>query len=78
MKSYTKYLIFNTKKRQEFINITAQVEDLVAYSDIKDGLYVVNAMHITASIFAHDKNSMHQNGRFQVQHKAGNVTIGGV
>lgn len=54
MKSYTKYLWFNTKNRQEFINITPRVEGLLKESGIKEGLCLVNAMHITASVFIND------------------------
>jgi len=54
MKSHTQYLWFNTKNRQEFINITPQVEQAVAKSGIKEGLCLVNAMHITASVFIND------------------------
>jgi len=54
MKSYTQYLWFNTKNRQEFINITAQVEEAVKKSRVKDGLCLVNAMHITSSVFIND------------------------
>ena len=57
MKSYTQYLWFNTKSRQEFINITAQVEEAVRKSGIKEGLCLVNAMHITASVFINDDES---------------------
>ena len=57
MKSYTHYLWFNTKNRQEFINITPQVEAAVAKSGIKEGLCLVNAMHITASVFINDDES---------------------
>jgi len=54
MKVTTKYLWFNTKKRQEFINITPDIEEAVKESGIKEGLCLVNAMHITASVFTHD------------------------
>ena len=57
MKSHTQYLWFNTKERQEFINITAQVEEAVRKSGIKEGLCLVNAMHITASVFINDDES---------------------
>ena len=57
MKAYTQYLWFNTKNRQEFINITAQVEEAVQKSGIKEGLCLVNAMHITASVFINDDES---------------------
>jgi len=54
MKSYTKYLWFNTKVRQEFINITSEVQEALKQSDIKEGLCLVNAMHITSSVFIND------------------------
>ncbi len=54
MKSYSKYIWFNTKKKQEFINITPEVEIALRESRIKEGLCLVNAMHITASVFIND------------------------
>ncbi|MCD6281600.1 MAG: YjbQ family protein [Deltaproteobacteria bacterium] len=54
MKSYRKELWFNTKQRVEMINITPQVEDALRESGIKEGLCLVNAMHITASVFIND------------------------
>ncbi|MCK9594985.1 MAG: secondary thiamine-phosphate synthase enzyme YjbQ [Candidatus Omnitrophica bacterium] len=54
MISHTEYLWFNTKDRQEFINITPQVEEAVVKSSIREGLCLVNAMHITASVFIND------------------------
>ena len=54
MKSHTQELWFNTKDRQEFINITPQVEEAVKKSGVKEGLCLVNAMHITASVFIND------------------------
>ncbi len=61
MKSYTKYLSFETDKRREFINITDQVRECLANSRIKEGLCLVNAMHITASVFINDdENGLHQ------------------
>jgi len=54
MKSWTDYLWFQTKKRQEFINITDRVEEAVIKSGVKEGLCLVNAMHITASVFIND------------------------
>jgi secondary thiamine-phosphate synthase enzyme len=54
MKSHTQYLWFNTKNRQEFANITPQVEEVVSKSGIKEGLCLVNASHITASVFIND------------------------
>lgn len=55
MKSQTKYLTFNTKEKIEFINITSQIINLVHESGIKEGLCLVNAMHITASVFINDE-----------------------
>ncbi|MFC1805062.1 secondary thiamine-phosphate synthase enzyme YjbQ [Candidatus Omnitrophota bacterium] len=61
MKTHTEYLWFNTKKRYEFINITPQVEDLIKKSGIKEGLCLVNTMHITASVFINDdEDGLHQ------------------
>lgn len=54
MKSHTKYLWFNTKKRREYINITDVVEAEVHKSGIKEGFCLVSAMHITASVFVND------------------------
>lgn len=57
MKSYTQYLWLNTKNRQEFVNITPQVEDAIKKSGIKEGLCLINAMHITSSVFINDDES---------------------
>ncbi len=57
MKSLTEELWFNTKNRVEFINITGKVEELVKKSGVKEGLCLVNAMHITASVFINDDES---------------------
>ena len=57
MKSHTQYLAFNTKKRREFIRITDRVEDAVSESGIQEGLCLVSAMHITASVFVNDAES---------------------
>jgi len=57
MKSKTEYLTFNTNKRCEFINITTNVRKIVEESRIMDGLCLVNAMHITASVFVNDNES---------------------
>ena len=54
MKSYRKELWFNSSRRREIINITPQVEECLAESGIKEGLCLVNAMHITASVFVND------------------------
>ena len=57
MKSFTKELWFNTKKPLEFINITGEVEDLLRESGIREGLCLVNTMHITSSVFINDDES---------------------
>lgn len=57
MKSYRKELWFSAKRRREFINITPQVEECLAESGVKEGLVLVNAMHITASVFINDDES---------------------
>jgi len=54
MKSYKKELWFNIPERVAFINITKQVEDALHESGIKEGLCLINAMHITASVFIND------------------------
>jgi secondary thiamine-phosphate synthase enzyme len=54
MKSYTEHLWFSTKKRREYLNITPQVEAVMHKSGIKEGLCLVNAMHITASVYIND------------------------
>ena len=61
MKSYRKELWFNLPTRRGFINITSQVEEALRESEIKEGLALVNAMHITASIFINDdENGLQQ------------------
>ena len=61
MKNYRKELWFNTSTRREFINITPQVEESVRESGISEGLVLVNAMHITASVFINDdERGLHQ------------------
>jgi secondary thiamine-phosphate synthase enzyme len=57
MKSLTEHLYFETSKRREYINITRTVEDLVEKSGIREGLCLVNAMHITASVYINDAES---------------------
>ncbi len=54
MKSYRKELWFNIPSRRGFVNITSEVEESVQESDIQEGLVLVNAMHITASVFIND------------------------
>jgi secondary thiamine-phosphate synthase enzyme len=61
MKSLRKELWFNTPTRVAFINITAEVRNSVKESGVKEGLCLVNAMHITASVFINDDESgLHQ------------------
>ncbi|MDP6858076.1 MAG: secondary thiamine-phosphate synthase enzyme YjbQ [Candidatus Nitrosopelagicus sp.] len=57
MKSLTEHLTFKTKLKKEFVNITTDVEKLVQKSSIKEGICLVNAMHITASVFINDNES---------------------
>jgi len=57
MKSYRRELWFNVPSRRGFINITSQVEECLRESSIKEGLALVNAMHITASVFINDDES---------------------
>ena len=57
MKSCRKELWFNAKRRREIINITSQVNDCLAESGVKEGLCLINAMHITASVFINDNES---------------------
>jgi secondary thiamine-phosphate synthase enzyme len=54
MKSYRKELWFNLPTRRGFVNITAQVEEALRESGIREGLALVNALHITASVFIND------------------------
>jgi len=61
MKSYRKELWFNTQKRRELINITPYVQSCLKDSGIKEGFVLVNAMHITASVFINDdETGLHQ------------------
>jgi secondary thiamine-phosphate synthase enzyme len=61
MKSFRKELSFNTTQRRQFINITRDVQKSIDESGIKEGLVLVNAMHITASVFINDDESgLHQ------------------
>ena len=57
MKTIRKELWFNTKTRREYINITSQVQKAVDESGIKEGLCLVNAMHISASVYINDDES---------------------
>ena len=57
MKSLTEYLTLHTKSRREFVNITQDVKKFVKKSGVKEGICLVNAMHITASVFINDNES---------------------
>jgi len=57
MKSYRKELWFNVPTRRAFINITSKVDECLRDSGIKEGLVLINAMHITASVFINDDES---------------------
>jgi thiamine phosphate synthase YjbQ (UPF0047 family) len=57
MKSLTEHLWFDVPGRREFINITPKIEELVSQSGVREGLCLVNAMHITASVFINDDES---------------------
>jgi secondary thiamine-phosphate synthase enzyme len=61
VKSFTEYLVFNIKTRRAFVNITPDVRKLVTNSNVQERLCLVNAMHITASVFINDNESgLHQ------------------
>lgn len=61
MKSLTRYLWFNTARRQELLNITPKLQEAVSESGVKEGLCLVNAMHITSSVFINDdEEGLHQ------------------
>jgi secondary thiamine-phosphate synthase enzyme len=57
MKTHTEYLHLRTENRIDFVNITDKVEEIVRESGIKEGLVLVNPMHITASVFINDAES---------------------
>ncbi len=57
MKSHTQYLHIHTPQRYQIVNITPQVEEALAKSGIKEGLCLVNSMHITSSVFINDNES---------------------
>lgn len=57
MRFHTEYLTFNTRKHREYIHITPQVEAAVSKSGVKEGMVLVSAMHITASVYVNDHES---------------------
>jgi len=64
LKSHTEYLSFNIPTRVGFVNITPRVEEAVRKSSVREGIVLVNAMHITASVFINDDESgLHEDYR---------------
>jgi secondary thiamine-phosphate synthase enzyme len=57
MKSHTEYITLNTKDRYQIVNITEEVETAVRKSKVKEGICLVNSMHITSSVFINDNES---------------------
>ena len=71
MKSKTRHLTFNVPARMDFVNITPDVQEVVADSGVREGLCLVNAMHITASVFINDDESgLHQDYKEWLEHLA--------
>jgi len=71
MKSHTEYLTFQIPRRMGFENITPRVEDAVRKSGVREGLVLVNAMHITASVFINDDESgLHEDYERWLEHLA--------
>lgn len=54
MKTVTEYLWFNTKRHRDYVNITGQIEDIVTKSEVREGMVLVSAMHITAGVYVND------------------------
>lgn len=78
MKSYRKELWFNIPSRRGFINITSHVETCLQESGIREGLCLVNAMHITASVFINDDESgLHQDYERWLEHIAPHEPVAG-
>ncbi len=71
MKSITEYLTFNVPSRRGFVNITPEVRKIVQKSKVREGLCLVNAMHITASVFINDNESgLHHDYERWLEHLA--------
>jgi len=71
MKALTRYLTFRVPKRMDFVNISRQVEQIVTESGVAEGLCLVNAMHITASVFINDDESgLHADYKDWLEHLA--------
>ncbi|MBD3398348.1 YjbQ family protein [Candidatus Micrarchaeota archaeon] len=54
MKTHTEYLVFNTEEKIQFVRITERIEEAVEKSGVKDGMVLVNPMHITAAVIVND------------------------
>jgi secondary thiamine-phosphate synthase enzyme len=77
MKSYRKELWFDLPTRRGFVNITSQVEEALHESGIKEGLILINAMHITASVFINDdEHGLHQDYEKWLEHLAPHEPVG--
>ena len=57
MKSYTEYHVIETRNRAEIINITHKIEEIVKKSGVREGICLINPMHITSSVFINDEES---------------------
>lgn len=57
MKTHTEYLYFHTKKKREYLRITDKVEEIVRRSEVREGMVLVSAMHITAGVYVNDAES---------------------
>ena len=57
MRFATEYLMFNTRKHREYVNITGKVEEIVRKSGVHEGMVLVSAMHITAGVYVNDAES---------------------
>ncbi|MCH8076191.1 MAG: YjbQ family protein [SAR324 cluster bacterium] len=77
MKSYRKELFFEVPERMGFVNITPQVEEALRMSGIREGLALVNPMHITASVFINDdERGLHHDYRQWLERLAPHAPIG--
>lgn len=71
MKSTTEYLSFTVSSRMDFVNITPEIDAIVAKSGVQEGLVLVNAMHITASVFINDDEpGLHHDYKKWLEHLA--------
>jgi secondary thiamine-phosphate synthase enzyme len=76
MKSRTEYLTLNVPSRRGFVNLTPEVERIVRESEVRDGLVLVNAMHITASVFINDnERGLHHDYDQWLEHLAPHAPV---